>query len=265
MEFPRQDEVVGLRGARGRRAGRRLGCSRSDRARREAGCRGRPVEVRPSLGRYVFTSVDLRRDRGAPSRGSGARSRSPTPCPACCRRAEDCGRASTTAGRYDVGQKLDYLRATVELALERDDLERGVPGIPGRDVLGPGVASTADRGESPWSDSDWRTALNLRPTIALDRCSSKGAAAICAALAVADALGISDALGTVLAVDGGGGRWPCRRSTTPPWTASRCGPSRHRSTPPSDSLDRGWPLVATIGCRLGDRPGHWGRARPSAS
>ena len=25
-------------------------------------------------------------------------------------------------GRYDVGQKLDYLRATVELALERDDL-----------------------------------------------------------------------------------------------------------------------------------------------
>ena len=25
-------------------------------------------------------------------------------------------------GRYDVGNKLDYLRATVELALERDDL-----------------------------------------------------------------------------------------------------------------------------------------------
>ena len=25
-------------------------------------------------------------------------------------------------GRYDIGKKLDYLRATVELALERDDL-----------------------------------------------------------------------------------------------------------------------------------------------
>ncbi len=27
-----------------------------------------------------------------------------------------------TEGRYDIGSKLDYLRATVELALERDDL-----------------------------------------------------------------------------------------------------------------------------------------------
>jgi UTP--glucose-1-phosphate uridylyltransferase len=27
-----------------------------------------------------------------------------------------------TEGRYDVGNKLDYLRATVEFALERDDL-----------------------------------------------------------------------------------------------------------------------------------------------
>jgi UTP--glucose-1-phosphate uridylyltransferase len=27
-----------------------------------------------------------------------------------------------TQGRYDVGNKLDYLRATVEFALERDDL-----------------------------------------------------------------------------------------------------------------------------------------------
>jgi UTP--glucose-1-phosphate uridylyltransferase len=25
-------------------------------------------------------------------------------------------------GRYDIGKKLDYLRATVELALDRDDL-----------------------------------------------------------------------------------------------------------------------------------------------
>ncbi|MGH9157704.1 MAG: UTP--glucose-1-phosphate uridylyltransferase, partial [Acidimicrobiales bacterium] len=25
-------------------------------------------------------------------------------------------------GRYDIGNKLDYLRATVELALERDDI-----------------------------------------------------------------------------------------------------------------------------------------------
>ena len=25
-------------------------------------------------------------------------------------------------GRYDIGKKLDYLRATVELAIERDDL-----------------------------------------------------------------------------------------------------------------------------------------------
>ena len=34
-------------------------------------------------------------------------------------------------GRYDIGNKLDYLRATVELALERDDL-----GPPFRDFLG---------------------------------------------------------------------------------------------------------------------------------
>jgi UTP--glucose-1-phosphate uridylyltransferase len=27
-----------------------------------------------------------------------------------------------TDGRYDIGSKLDYLRATVQLALERDDL-----------------------------------------------------------------------------------------------------------------------------------------------
>jgi UTP--glucose-1-phosphate uridylyltransferase len=28
-------------------------------------------------------------------------------------------------GRYDIGDKLDYLRATVELALDRDDLGPG--------------------------------------------------------------------------------------------------------------------------------------------
>ena len=30
--------------------------------------------------------------------------------------------ALTFEGRYDVGNKLDYLRATVEIALDRDDL-----------------------------------------------------------------------------------------------------------------------------------------------
>jgi UTP--glucose-1-phosphate uridylyltransferase len=33
-------------------------------------------------------------------------------------------------GRYDVGNKLDYLRAVLELALERDDLRDGL-----RDIL----------------------------------------------------------------------------------------------------------------------------------
>ena len=37
-----------------------------------------------------------------------------------------------TDGRFDIGKKLDYLRATVELALDRDDLGPGVRRVPGR-------------------------------------------------------------------------------------------------------------------------------------
>ncbi|MDQ1413078.1 MAG: hypothetical protein QOE07_1666, partial [Acidimicrobiaceae bacterium] len=43
-------------------------------------------------------------------------------------------------GRFDVGNKLDYLRATVELALEREDLGPGfrafLAGVARREGLG---------------------------------------------------------------------------------------------------------------------------------
>ena len=35
-------------------------------------------------------------------------------------------------GRFDVGNKLDYLKATVELAIEREDVGPAVPRLPRR-------------------------------------------------------------------------------------------------------------------------------------
>ena len=73
-----------------------------------------------------------------------ARSSSPTPC-ARCSRTSPCYGLVFDDGRYDIGNKLDYLRATVELALHREDL-----GPEFRDVLDDvvrreGVARAADR------------------------------------------------------------------------------------------------------------------------
>ena len=40
--------------------------------------------------------------------------------------------AICTSGRYDIGQKLDFLRANIELALDRDDLGPQLADVPAR-------------------------------------------------------------------------------------------------------------------------------------
>ena len=67
------------------------------------------------------------------SRASAARSSSPTPS-ASCWPTRPSTATTFDEGRFDTGKMLDYLQATVELALERPDLgpDFGVPGRPGR-------------------------------------------------------------------------------------------------------------------------------------
>ena len=104
------------------------GASRSSRSRRR--------EDAPSnlavIGRYVFTpEIFDALDRIEPGVGGelqltdaidAARSRpEPVLRPACSR-----------DGRYDIGQKLDFLRANVELALDRPDLGPELADVPAR-------------------------------------------------------------------------------------------------------------------------------------
>ena len=73
------------------------------------------------MGRYVFTPEifevlerrPARRRRRDPAHRRHRRS---------WPRARACTATPSTEGRYDIGKKLDYLRATVELALHREDL-----------------------------------------------------------------------------------------------------------------------------------------------
>ena len=81
-------------------------------------------EVAPStlavMGRYVFTPAIFDcLDRVAPGVGGEIQL---TDAIALLLAEEDVFGYVFDEGRYDIGQKLDYLRATVELAVDRDDL-----------------------------------------------------------------------------------------------------------------------------------------------
>ena len=81
-------------------------------------------EVAPSnlavMGRYVFTPAIFDcLDRVAPGVGGEIQL---TDAIALLLAEEDVYGYVFDEGRYDIGQKLDYLRATVELAVDRDDL-----------------------------------------------------------------------------------------------------------------------------------------------
>ena len=93
------------------------------RARRSS--RSRKPEDAPSnlavIGRYVFTPGDLRRARPHHAR-RGRRAAAHRRDRACCSTSEPVFGRVFTDGRYDIGQKLDFLRANIELALDRADL-----------------------------------------------------------------------------------------------------------------------------------------------
>ena len=72
------------------------------------------------VGRYVFTAAIFDAlARVGPGKGGEIQL---TDAMALLLRDQPLHGVVFETGRYDVGQKLDYLRATVELALERDDL-----------------------------------------------------------------------------------------------------------------------------------------------
>ena len=83
-----------------------------------------PVDEAPSnlavIGRYVFTAeiFDML-DRIEPGRGGELQL---TDAMELLLEAQSMFGVVCTEGRYDVGQKLDFLRANVEIALDREDL-----------------------------------------------------------------------------------------------------------------------------------------------
>ena len=88
-----------------------------------------PPEDAPSnlavMGRYVFTPDDLRAlERVQPGVGGEIQL---TDAIALLLEREPCTAACSTDGRYDIGKKLDYLRATVELALDARGPRARVP------------------------------------------------------------------------------------------------------------------------------------------
>ena len=93
-----------------------------------------PPEEAPStmaaIGRYVFTPeiFDALRET-QPGRGGEIQL---TDAINLLAQEQDVYAYSFDRGRFDVGNKLDYLKATVELAIERDDVGRGVPPVPRR-------------------------------------------------------------------------------------------------------------------------------------
>ena len=101
--------------------------------------RSPPPDEAPSnlaiIGRYVLDPVDLRRAARDRRRAAAARSSSPTRC------SELAAAPASTGGgvhgvvfrgrRYDTGDRLDYLKAVVRLACERDDLGPGLQRLAG--------------------------------------------------------------------------------------------------------------------------------------
>ena len=131
-----------LRPQRDRRAGgpaarrsRRYGCIQPERVddnlarvlldRGEARARRRAVATsRRSAATCSRPRSSTRCAR--PSRARATRSSSPTRS-TCWRRSRPSTPTRFDHGRFDVGNKLDYLKATVEFAIERDDVGAGVP------------------------------------------------------------------------------------------------------------------------------------------
>ena len=128
-----------LRGRRGRPA-RRTSSAITDLVEKPA-----PTEAPSNLaviGRYVLAPADLRGAPGHRSRGAAARSSSPTRCRRSRPRDGDGGGRHGVVfrgRRYDTGDRLDYLKAVVQLACERAD-------------LGPDFRAVAARATSrPWA------------------------------------------------------------------------------------------------------------------
>jgi UTP--glucose-1-phosphate uridylyltransferase len=72
------------------------------------------------MGRYVFTpGIFAAVDKTPPGRGNEIQL---TDAIKVLLATEDVYGYCFEHGRYDVGNKLDYLKATIEFALERDDL-----------------------------------------------------------------------------------------------------------------------------------------------
>ena len=117
-EFARRgDLVLRLRAARG---GRRRRWSASSTSSRSPGREDAPSNL-AVMGRYVFTpEIFDALERVQP--GRGRRDPAHRRHRRCCSRSRRSTATSFEDGRYDIGKKLDYLRATVELAIDRDDL-----------------------------------------------------------------------------------------------------------------------------------------------
>ena len=138
----RRDEIssLRLRRARGRSTTRSCGCARSSRSR--------SPEDAPSnlavIGRYVFTpEIFDALDRIEP--GVGGELQLTDAIDLLLGPEPVFGRVFTD-GRYDIGKKLDFLRANVELALDRDDLGPELARLPAEPAC---AASCGARGVIP--------------------------------------------------------------------------------------------------------------------
>ena len=116
----RREEIsaYGCVGARGRRRRPRAG----PRRHREAEARGRSVQPRRHRPLRVHAGIFDALDRITPGVGGELQL---TDAIGLLNQLRDGVRAVFTDGRYDIGQKLDFLRANIELALDRPDLGPG--------------------------------------------------------------------------------------------------------------------------------------------
>ena len=178
--------------------------------RREAEARGRAVEPRGHRSLRVHAR-DLRRARPhrAGRRWRAAAHRRDRAAP---RDARPVLRPMFTDGRYDIGQKIDFLRANIELALDRPDLGRARELLLDVPAPRPACARTARVGGDPARRRPGRDPRRGHARSRRSRSRSR------------------DALGLVLAEPSSRPK-RCRRSRTPRWTATRCAPPTPRAPP----------------------------------
>ena len=210
-----------------------------------------PPDEAPSnlavFGRYVFTpEIFDALDRIEP--GPGRRAAAHRRDRAAARGAERVRRACSGDGRYDIGQKLDFLRANVELALDRADL-----GPAFGDVAARRDRTSAGRVSGP---VDARGVIRVRRDPARRGAGRRSStrSRVLAPRAVR--------VGATRAASCSRPTWsrprPCRRSRTPAWTATRCARGRHAA----ERLHCGRRRAAGRARRRRSRSG---RARRSAS